>query len=84
MLLGIPNNENGENMVANYRGIGLSDMVDSIKNKNKARCSIDLTLHVLEIMEGILISSKDSSIYKNMTSCDRPNHLSESEINKLM
>ena len=89
MLLGVPNKEKGENMsaakvVANYRGIGLSDMVDSIKNKNKARCSIDLTLHVLEIMEGILISSKNSSIYKNMTSCARPNHLSESEINKLM
>ena len=89
MLLGVPNEEKNENtsaarVVANYRGIGLSDMVDNIKNKNKARCSIDLTLHVLEIMEGILLSSKDSSIYKNMTSCDRPNHLSESEINKLM
>ena len=84
MLLGVRNEEKDENMFANYRGIGLSDMVDAIKNKNKARCSIDLTLHVLEIMEGILLSSKDSSIYKNMTSCDRPNHLSESEINKLM
>ena len=85
MLLGVPNKEKGENMsaakvVANYRGIGLSDMVDSIKNKNKARCSIDLTLHVLEIMEGILVSADNKSLYVVSTTCDQPNHLSEEKI----
>ena len=83
MLLGVPNKENGEDMVANYRGIGLSDMVNSIKERKKARCSIDLNLHVLEVMDGILTSSKNSSIYKNHTSCERPEYLSEPEIQKL-
>ena len=83
MALGFPNHKDGENMVANYRGIGLSDMVNCIKNNIKPRCSIDLTLHVLEVMEGILVSSKNSEIYKIKTTCSRPNHLSEEEIQYL-
>ena len=83
MILGIPNKEDGEFMVANYRGIGLSDMVNCIKKDKKARCSIDLTLHVLEIMDGILISAKQSSIYKTTTTCEKPEFLNDKEINEL-
>ena len=83
MLLGKPNTEDNDKLVANYRGIGLSDMVNNIKNNNEFRCSIDLTLHVLEIMEGILESSKNSSLYKNRTTCKRPNFLDEKEIQEL-
>lgn len=84
MLLGIPNEKNDENiMVANYRGIGLSDMVHSINKDKEARCSIDLALHVLEIMDGILISSKNSIAYINNTSCKRPDFLGEEEVKSL-
>ena len=84
MSLGIANQENLEKkMVANYRGIGLSDMVNSIKLEKKARCSIDLTLHVLETMEGIIESSKNSTIYKSTTTCSQPVYLSDSEIENL-
>jgi len=83
MLLGIPNKEDGDNMVANYRGIGLSDMVNCILNRKKARCSIEFVLHVLEIMDGILISSKNSSIYRTSTTCKRPEFLGEEEIKNL-
>ena len=59
MLLGIPNKiDNDGSKIANYRGIGLSDMINSIKNNNKPRCSLDLSLHVLEVMEGIIKSAK--------------------------
>ena len=84
MLLGIPNKEDGDSIVANYRGIGLADMVNSIRRRKKARCSIDLTLHVLEIMEGILVSSEKSLIYKTTTSCEKPRHLGEEEIKSLI
>ena len=84
MLLGVPNKEEEDGVVANYRGIGLSDMVNSIKNKNKPRCSIDLTLHVLEIMEGILNSAENKSLYSVSTSCNQPNYLSEKEIKSLI
>ena len=83
MYLGIPNQEDNGTVIANYRGIGLSDMVNSIKNNKKSRCSIDLALHVLEIMDGILISSESSIIYKTTTSCDKPEYLSENEIKSL-
>ena len=83
MYLGIPNKEDGETIIANYRGIGLSDMVNCINNKKKARCSIDLALHVLEVMDGILTSSKDLLVYKMITSCEQPEYLSEKEIKDL-
>jgi len=84
MYLGIPNKEDGETMIANYRGIGLSDMVNCINNKKKARCSIDLALHVLEVMDGILTSSEDLLVYKMITSCEQPEYLSEKEIKDLI
>ena len=80
MSLGIPNKEEKGVMLANYRGIGLSDMVNAITKEKKARCSIDLTLHVLEIMEGILVSADNKSLYVVSTTCDQPNHLSEEKI----
>ncbi|MBS56356.1 MAG: oxidoreductase [Rickettsiales bacterium] len=86
MLLGIPNKEDlglGK-MVANYRGVGLSDMIQSITSNKLPRCSIDLSLHVLDVMEGILYSSKNSSIYLTKTSCEKPNILSEEEIKKIL
>ena len=55
MLLGIPNqSEDNGTKIANYRGIGLSDMIDAIDNNRQARCSLDLAVHVLEVMEGII------------------------------
>jgi predicted dehydrogenase len=83
MLLGIPNEVHGDKKFANYRGIGLSDMVKSIENYKKPRCSIDLALHVLEIMDGILNSGKNESTYKITTHCDRPEELNEEEIRSL-
>jgi predicted dehydrogenase len=83
MFLGIPNKENDDGFVANYRGIGLSDMVNCIKQNKKFRCSIELTLHVLEIMDGILTSSVNTSIYNTITICDKPEFLSENEISRL-
>ena len=65
MLLGIPNKSDGEgNKKANYRGIGLSEMIDSISNNRKARCSLELSLHVLEIMDGIIKSAEESKSYQ--------------------
>ncbi len=84
MLLGIPNKlDNNGTKIANYRGIGLSDMIDAIKNKREARCSLDLAIHVLEVMEGIIKSSDTRNIYNMKTKSKQPLFLSESEIEKL-
>ena len=84
MLLGIPNMNDVNNKVANYRGIGLSEMIYSIQKNQKNRCSIDLALHVMEIMDGILISSKNNSFYNMRTSTTRPVALKESEISLIL
>ena len=84
MLLGIPNktDNNGVN-IANYRGIGLSDMIDAISHQRQSRCSLDLAVHVLEVMEGIIKSSDERVIYNMKTKPKQPDFLGDSEIIKL-
>ena len=84
MLLGTPNKKDGNNIIANYRGIGLSEMINSINCDRPARCNIDLPLHVLEIMEGILIAAETGKNYLLKSSCDQTKLLTESEISKLI
>ena len=84
MLLGIPNKtDNNGSKIANYRGIGLSDMISSISNHRKSRCSLDLAVHVLEAMEGIIKSSDNRVIYNMKTRPNQPNFLDDSEVGKL-
>ena len=84
MALGIPNKTDNDGFkIANYRGIGLSDMIDAISNQRQARCSLDLAIHVLEAMEGIIKSSEKRSIYNMNTKPKQPDFLDESEIIKL-
>ena len=60
MLLRIPNKiDNNGSRIANYRGVGLSEM---IYDQRQARCSLDLAIHVLEVMEGIIKSSESKEI----------------------
>ena len=81
MLLGIPNKKDNNGIkIANYRGIGLSDMINSIKKNIKPRCSLDLSLHVLEVMEGIIKSSELKTEIQINTKPDKPNYLSDEEI----
>ena len=58
-------------------------MIDSIINNKIPRCSLGFALHVLEIMDGILYSSNNSTMYKIITSCDRPRYLSDEEVKNL-
>ena len=70
-------------MVLKLLIIGLSDMIDAIHNKRQARCSIDLAMHVLEIMEGIIKSSDRKEIYHLDSKPEQPKFLDEIEIQKL-
>ena len=80
MNLGIYNDEMDTNTpLANYRGIGLAEMVDSIKKNRKNRCNAELGLHVLDIMDSILKSVKMSKKIKLRSTCKKPQYLSEKE-----
>ena len=85
MNLGRYNDEMDANTpLANYRGIGLAEMVDSIKNNRKNRCNAELGLHVLDIMDSILKSVKMSKKIKLRSTCKKPKYLSEKENMKLL
>jgi len=85
MLLGIPNQrDNNGAQIANYRGIGLADMIDAINNQRQARCSLDLAIHVLEVMEGIIKSSTDRKIYNMKTKPNQPSFLDDSKVKQLI
>ena len=68
---------------ANYRGVGLSEMIESIKKKKKHRCNGDLSLHVLNIIEGIHISARTKKTYLLKTSCEKPKRFSNKEIKNI-
>ena len=58
-------------------------MIDSISNNRKARCSLELSLHVLEIMDGIIKSAEQNNTYVLTTNPQQPDLLTEEEIKKL-
>ena len=73
-----------EPTVANYRGIGVSEMIDSISKNKKNRCSGELSLHVLDIMDSILLSGKESKKVILRSECEQPEYFSEEENIKLL
>ncbi len=85
MLLGKPNKQDNDGKnIANYRGIGLSDMINAISQNINPRCSLDLSLHVLEVMDGIIVSSQKKTQINISTKPKKPEPLEEFEIQKLL
>ena len=75
---------NEEPEVANYRGVGLSEMIDAIENKRTNRCNGKLSLHVLDMIDST-INAAINGVEKNLrTNCERPMVFSENEIKQLM
>ncbi len=75
-------NESSTN--ANYRGVGLAEMVYCIQNKKKHRCNGELSLHVLDIIQSTMQAAKTGKTYKIKTTCKKPKFFSENEIKKLL
>tara|TARA_B100001564_G_scaffold270595_1_gene232191 strand:+ start:85 stop:1242 length:1158 start_codon:yes stop_codon:yes gene_type:complete len=69
---------------ANYRGVGLSEMIYSIQNKKKHRCNGDLSLHVLNIIDGIHKSAKNGKNFSFKTTCEKPRFLTDKEISLII
>jgi predicted dehydrogenase len=63
---------------ANYRSLGVADMAHGILNDRPHRCSGDLALHVLEVMEAFETASKSGEIVRIRTKVERPAPITES------
>jgi len=65
--------------VANYRGVGLADMINAIETGRAPRCSLDFGLHILDIMTSLLRSAEMRETVDLATTCDRPLPLSNEQ-----
>ena len=65
---------------ANYRGVGLSDMIYSIENNIEHRCNEKLILHVLDMLDTTIQSAKKSSTLNLRTTCNKTKPFTESEV----
>jgi predicted dehydrogenase len=76
-------NHNGRDL-ANYRTAGLADMVAALQGGRDARCSLERTLHGVEVMTACLKSGETGEFVTLTTTCTRPAALSPSEARALL
>lgn len=69
---------------ANYRMVGVADLVRALHEDRAPRASGDLALHVLEIMEAILLSGENQQSVKITGSVAQPPLLGEDEARSLL
>lgn len=56
----------------NLRGLGLIDMAQALQEQRPHRCSAELALHVLEVMERALDAARTGQTLRLTTTCERP------------
>jgi predicted dehydrogenase len=81
---GVSNQEHPQGAVANYRTAGLADMAAAIMEKRDARCSLDRTLHAVEVMTAVLASGESGKFVAMKTTCSRPRALPPEEAKALL
>ncbi len=81
---GVPNQTQGENKRANYRGAGLADMAVAIQEGRLHRCNMDVALHAVDVMTSVLKSGETGKFVDMTTTCERPEALSPAQAAELM
>ncbi len=69
---GKSNQESPQGPRANYRTAGLADMAMALISGRDPRCSLDRTLHGIDVMTGILKSGQDGCFVDLSTTCTQP------------
>jgi predicted dehydrogenase len=69
---------------ANYRCAGLADMATAIGEGRQHRCNIDVAVHAVDVMTGILRAGETRRWVDMTTTCDRPDALSPTQAATLM
>lgn len=80
----VPNQEHASGMLANYRSAGLADMAQAIADGRPHRCSLEMSLHAIDVMTSILRAGETGKWVKITTSCERPAPLTIREAKALM
>ncbi len=82
--LGQPNEKHRDGMLANYRTVGLADMATAILEDRPHRCSLEMSLHAVEVMTSILKSGETGKTVKLTTTCERPAALGKREARSML
>ncbi|NAZ38014.1 Gfo/Idh/MocA family protein [Rubellimicrobium sp. CFH 75288] len=69
---------------ANWRGAGLAEMMAAIDEGRPHRCALDLALHVVDVLTGILRAAETRTRVAMRTECERPAPLSAAEAARLL
>lgn len=69
---------------ANYRTAGLAEMAQAIAERRPHRCSLELAVHAVEVMTGVLLSGEEGRFVDMTTTCERPAALSPDEAAALL
>jgi hypothetical protein len=80
----VPNQEHPQGAMANYRASGLADMALAMIEGRPHRCSLELALHVIDVMTGILKSGETGKFVAMSTTCERPQALSPAQAKAMM
>ena len=82
---GVANQEHPkQGALANYRTAGLADMVQALMTGRDARCSLERTLHGVEVMTACLNSGESGEFVTLTTTCSRPAALGIAEAQALL
>jgi predicted dehydrogenase len=68
---------------ANYRMLGVADLIDAARRNREPRCSGRLAAHVVEVMEAILKSSEKGSFVAIKSKVERPKPLTEADAKRI-
>lgn len=71
--------QNGTPRLANYRMLGVADMIDAVRKNREPRCSGRLAAHVVEVMEAILTSAANGKTIAIKSAIARPKPLTEAD-----
>ncbi len=82
--LGIPNQDHPQGKMANYRTAGLADMAIGIAEGRDYRCSLDRTLHGVDVMTAALRSGEIGEFITLQTTCTQPAYLGPEEAKALL
>ncbi len=80
----VPNQQHSVGMMANYRTSGLADMAIAIQEGRPHRCSLEASLHCIDVMTGILKSGETGRFVAMQTTCERPAALGPKEAKALL
>jgi predicted dehydrogenase len=80
----VPNQQHSQGMMANYRTVGLADMAIAIQEGRPHRCSLEMSLHAVDVMTSILKAAETGKVLALQTTCERPAALGIAEAKSLM